>query len=524
MASASAAAALPAGDAPSHIALPTRRHALLTVAVMMAMIMQILDTTIANVALPHMQASLGATIDSVTWVLTSYIVASAIAFPLTGWLSERFGSRNLFLTAVAGFVLASMLCGISTSLSEMVLFRVFQGVFAAFIGPLSQTVMLDINPQERHGKAMSVWGMGIMVGPILGPIIGGWLTENYDWRWIFYVNLPIGAVTFAMLWALLPSQPLKRRGFDLFGFSMLALALASVQLMLDRGQQLDWFQSPEIWIEAGIAAAGFWVFAVHIATGRNALFEPQLFANRNFATSLFLIFIVGIVMFATMALLPPMLQTIYGYPVIDAGLLVAPRGIGILVSMFIAGQLIGKVDPRWLIGAGMILATYSLYLMTGWALDMGARPIIVSGLVQGLGVGLVFVPLNVTAFGTLPPHLRTDGAAMLNLSRSIGASVGISLTSTFLARNLQTSHADLSTNVTAFTSSAVNLQSYGLLGRYGDAALRSVDAEINRQALMIGYLDDYYLMMIVTAVSLPLLLLLRRPQPPKPGDPPVIAE
>ena len=312
---------------------------LLIVGIMLAMIMQVLDSTIANVALPHMQASLGATFDSVSWVLTSYILATAIAMPLTGWLSDRFGSRRLFIFSVAGFIVTSMLCGIAVNLPEMVLFRVLQGASAAFVGPLSQSVMLDITPREQHAKAMAVWGMGIMVGPIMGPIIGGWLTDNYNWRWIFYINVPIGIATLAILIALLPSRPVVRRSFDLFGFSMLAIGLAALQLMLDRGHQEDWLQSWEIRIELGLAIIGIWLFLVHMATGRRPMFDRDMLKNRNLLLGLFFMTNLGALLMATIALLPPMLQTVYGYPVIETGLVLAPRGIGVLFSLALAGIL-----------------------------------------------------------------------------------------------------------------------------------------------------------------------------------------
>lgn len=493
-------------------AIPVKHHGWLTVGVMAAMVMQILDTTIANVALPHMQTSLGATMDTVSWVLTSYIVASAIAIPITGWLSDRFGSRNLFLAAVAGFILSSMLCGIATSLEEMVAFRVLQGISAAFIGPLSQTVMLDINPPERHAKAMSIWGMGVMIGPIMGPVLGGWLTENYNWRWVFYVNLPVGILTLGLLWFLLPSRPRNSRSFDMLGFSMLALALASFQLMLDRGQQEDWFQSWEIIAEAGVALAAFWIFLVHILTGKKAIFDRTMLANRNLLTGLLFMVIVGITTMAPMALLPPMLQQLFGYPVIDTGMLLAPRGVGVLLMMAVAGQLMGRIDPRYLIGVGMVVSAFSLWQMAHWSLEMSWHSVVLSGFIQGLGMGLVFMPLNAMAFATLSPQWRTDGASLLNLLRSLGASAGISIVTTFLARNAQTSHEDLIGNVTSFSINSLDPGSAGILGAAGDTVLAVANAEVTRQAMMIAYIDDFYLMAIVTIAALPLVLLLKQPK------------
>lgn len=492
-------------------ALHTSNRPLLTIGVMLATIMQILDSTIANVALPHMTPQLGATNDTITWVLTSYIVASAIAIPITGWLADRIGSRNLFLWSVAGFIVSSALCGMANGLTEMVLFRILQGVSAAFMNPLSQTVMLDINPPERQAKAMSIWGMGIMVGPILGPVIGGWLTENYDWRWVFYVNLPLGIFCFAVLWALLPSRPVRKRPFDMTGFALLALGIAGLQLMLDRGQSEDWFSSGEVVIEGLVAFICLWMFAVHLVFAKKPMFDRELFKNRNLVTGLAFMIVVGVVMMATMALLPPMLQRIYGYPVIDTGLLLMPRGFGVVLTMFLAAQLTQRgFDPRILVGLGFAIAAWSLWDMTRWTVEMGATPFIITGFIQGLGLGLVFMPLNGMAFATLPPHYRTEGSSLMNLMRNIGASVGISLVTALLARNIQTSHSDIASNVTPGTLNGADTVAKGL-GATGDAAMAMLDAMVNQQAAMIAYLDDFKAMAIVTALSVPLVVFLKKP-------------
>ncbi|PZU76393.1 MAG: EmrB/QacA family drug resistance transporter [Sphingomonas sp.] len=507
MATAAASAAAPAPGKPL---LPTANRGLLTMGVMGAMVMQILDTTIANVALPHMQTSLGATVDTVTWVLTSYIVATAIALPATGWLSDRLGSRNLFLIAVGGFVIASMLCGIATSLPEMVLFRVIQGIAAAFINPLSQTAMLDINPPERAAKAMSVWGMGVMIGPIMGPVIGGFLTENYNWRWVFYVNVPVGALTFAILWFLLPSRPKARRSFDFMGFAYVGIAVAAFQLMLDRGQTEDWFDSWEIIAEALIAAAFAWLAIIHLATAKKPLFDRELFRNRNLVMGMLFMVVIGISTMAPMALLPPMLQQLFGYPVVDTGMMMAPRGVGVLVTMWLGAQVMARIDARILIITGLIIFAASLRMMAGYSLEMDYWPVVVSGFVQGLGMGLVFMPLNALAFATLDGRYRTDGASILNLTRSIGQSAGISMVTVLLARNIQTSHADLAAHITDATLPAASL-----IGRFqplGTAAMSFADAMVNQQAAMIAYIDDFYLMAWISIAVVPLVFLLTRPK------------
>jgi DHA2 family multidrug resistance protein len=489
--------------------LPSGQRALVTVGVMAAVLLQVLDTTIANVALPHMMASLSATQDTITWVLTSYIVASAIALPMSGWLADRIGRKRLLLISVVGFTTASVLCATATSLPEMVLFRAIQGVGGAFIVPLAQATLFDINPVEKHSQAMAVFGGGIMIGPILGPVLGGWLTDSYNWRWVFLVNLPVGVLCFFVLLASMPSSGTQRKRFDLFGFALLGIGLAALQMFLDRGEQKDWFDSWEICIEAGFAIAGFWMFLVHTITSEHPLFEKQMFTDRNFATSLLFMVITGVLLLAGLALLPPLLQSLYGYSVLQSGFLTAPRGIGTLISMLAAGRLTGRIDARLLVGTGVVLMAVSLYMMTGFALDQPSKPVIVSGVVQGLGLGLIFVPLQSLAFQTLQVRLRTTAAALLNLARNVGGSVGISVTSTELARLTQTSHADLANAITQSTIPTADPTLLQLLGNQGDLAAAVINAEITRQAMFIAYLDDFKLMMIVSFAVLPLLLLMR---------------
>ena len=501
----------PAGDEPL---LPVRNQPLLMVGIMAASLIQILDTTIANVAIPHMQSSLGATAESVTWVLTSYIIASAVAMPATGWLGDRIGARRLFIFSVAGFILASMMCGMAQNLGEMVLFRALQGITGAFIPPLSQSFMLDTSKPSRHPQVMAIWGLGIMIGPILGPILGGWLTESANWRWVFYVNLPVGLLALALLMAQLPHRDGKRRKFDLFGFLMLGIALSSLQLLLDRGSQLDWFQSGEIWLYAFLLGSSSWIAVVHFVTGREPLFETAIFADRNFVIALSFMLVIGVVMFANMALLPPMLQRLFGYGVIDTGIVLMPRGIGVMVSMQLSGLLMRRgFDARIIVGTGFAIAAYSQWMMAGWSLAADQWHFITTGLVQGLGLGLVFIPLNVMAFSTLPGHLRTDGSSLLNLLRSVGASVGISVTTVLLASNIQTAHADLGSHVTAATINAVDISTLDRFQPLGQTALSMIDLEINRQAAMIAYIDDFYLMMWLALAAIPLVLLMRKAKP-----------
>lgn len=508
-------------DLASH-PLPSGERLIVTIGVMMAVLLQVLDTTIANVALPHMQADLSASQDQINWVLTSYIVSSAIALPISGWLADRVGRKRLLLISVACFTIASVLCATATSLTEMVVFRAFQGISGAFIVPLAQATLFDINPREKHGQAMALFGGGVMIGPILGPVLGGWLTDNYNWRWVFLVNLPVGVLCTLVMLRFMPKTETLRRGFDMFGFILLALALAGLQLFLDRGEQNDWLSSWEIRIELGLAIAAGWMFVVHMLTTKQPLFEREMFTDRNFATSVVFMAATGVLLLAGLALLPPLLQNMYGYSVLQSGFLTAPRGVGTLISMLIAGRATGKIDARLLVGIGVILMGISLEMMTGFAIDQPSRPVIMSGVVQGLGLGLIFVPLQTLAFETLATRLRTTGAALLNLSRNIGGSVGISIVSTELVRMTQVAHADLAHNITEQTIPTMDptiLQT--IFPVAGQGALAYINLEITRQALFIAYLDDFKLMMIVTFAVLPLLFFMKRGNKVGGGGPPV---
>jgi len=500
------AAATPAAGeaAPQAINRP-----MVTVFIMLATIMQILDTTIANVALPSMRGSLGATQDQVTWVLTSYIVAAAIMTPVTGWLADRFGTRELFIGSVVGFTATSMLCGLSTSLEMMVLFRVLQGICGAALVPLSQSVLLDINPREKHGQAMAIWGAGIMIGPIIGPTLGGWLTDTFNWRWVFFVNLPIGIIALVGMIVFLPKAKQRARGFDFVGFALLALAIGSLQMLLDRGESVEWFASKEIWIELGLAVSGLWAFVIHARSVEHPFLDLRIFRDRNLVIGLIMIFLIGMILLAALALLPPMLQNIMGYPVVTTGLVMAPRGVGTMISMILVGRLVQRFDPRLLIFIGLSLAALSLYQMTCFTPQMDSTLIVTSGVIQGLGLGFVMVPLSTVSFATLAPRYRTDGTSLFSLLRNIGSSVGISIVTTVLAHNLQINHSELVEKVTPFNpllSDAANS-----LGVSQETALAVISQEVQRQAAMIGYIDDFKLMMIITLSVIPLLLFMRKP-------------
>lgn len=512
-----------AGTPPPTPVLPPATRAVLTAAVMAATVMVVLDSTIANVALPHMQSSLSATQESISWVLTAYILATAVAIPATGWLSDRLGRRGFFTIATLGFTLSSALCGISGSLTMMVAARVFQGVFGAFLAPLAQTALYEIQPPEKHASAMTLFGMAVMIGPIAGPTLGGFLTDRFDWRWVFFINVPIGIVTGALLWGLLPPRPVVSRRFDLLGFSLLAVALCALQLMLDRGTQKDWFNSTEIWIEAAVAAATGWMFVIHLLTARQPLIPRRLLADRNYATAIALIMITGGVLFAGGVLIAPMLQKLLGYPVFDAGLLIAPRGAGTMIGMLVAARLVRKIDVRAPVICGIVLVAWSLHLQTGFDLQMDGRLVAVSGLIQGIGLGFVVMPINLVAIMGLSPELRTEAAAIYNLSRNMGGSIAISITTALVASNVQTSHADLGANLTSVTLPFIEGGIIERMGLQAERVLAFLDLEVNRQALMISYIDVFWVMMWACILISPFALLLRAPAAGS-GDEPIVME
>ncbi|MHB1180408.1 MAG: DHA2 family efflux MFS transporter permease subunit [Sulfuricella sp.] len=485
---------------------------LVTMSVMLATIMQALDTTIANVALPHMQGTMGATQDQISWVLTSYIVAAAIFMPLTGFLTARWGRKRVFMWSVVGFTLASMLCGAAQSLNQIVLFRLLQGVFGASLVPLSQSVLLDTYPRERHGSAMAMWGVGVMVGPILGPSLGGWLTEYYNWRWVFYINLPFGVLAWLGLAAFVRETPIDlSRRFDLLGFALLSLAIGALQMMLDRGESLDWFSNPEVVIEAMLAGLALYLFIAHMFTHEHPFIEPGLFKDRNFSVGLLFIFIVGVILLATMALLPPFMQGLLGYPVIDVGYLLAPRGVGTMIAMITVGKLSGKVDVRYMIFLGLMLTSLSLWEMTLFNMNIDGWDIVRTGITQGLGLGFIFVPLSTITFSTLAPRYRNEGTALFSLMRNLGSSIGISVVITYLAQRTQANHAAFADYINPFNLAlrqAVEAGAYNLTTPQG---LAVINGEVTRQAATLAYLQDFRLMMWITLAAIPMIVLLRAP-------------
>ena len=486
-------------------------RAMIVASVMLAAFMPLLDTTVANVVLPQMQGSLSATRETISWVLTSYIVASAIMMPLTAWAATRIGRRRLFLGAIVVFTVASMLCGLAANLGQMIVFRLLQGASGAILVPLSQAIILDAYPKERHGQMMAIWGAGIMIGPILGPTLGGWLADAADWRWVFYINLPVGILAFLTTSAFLEKDKPNPRRFDLAGFIYLLIGLGALQLMLDRGELKDWFHSNEILIEAAIAASGLWMFAVHAMTVRTSLIDLRIFLDRNYAIGSVMALVLGFVLVAVAALLPTMMQSLLDYPTLTSGIIIAPRGVGTMLAMIIAGRTLNLVDPRSYAALGFLLISLSLYQMTKFDLYMDTWPLIYSGFIQGLGMGLGYAALTTISFSTLAAELRADGAAISSLMRNLGSSIGVSLLIALLSRNTQINHAEIAESISA----AVLQSDAGMIERnlamgFG-GAVELLNAELTRQALMIAYLNNFKLMMFITLAAAPLAYLMDRP-------------
>ena len=482
-------------------------------------LMQALDSTIANVALPHMQGSLQASRDQITWVLTSYIVAAAIMTAPVGWLASRFGRKNLAVVCLTGFTVTSMMCGAALTLDQMILFRLLQGAFGAALSPLSQSIMLDLYPPQRRGAVMAIWGMGVMVGPILGPTLGGYLTDEYNWRWVFYVNLPFGIAAVTGIWLFLRDthrdQTLK---FDWTGFAALGVGLAALQLMLDRGTNKDWFGSGEIVAEAVLAGLGLYLFAVHMLTARQPFIPRGMFQDRNFVSALILMFMVGLVMLASTALLPPYLQNLGNYSVTDTGLLLAPRGIGTMFAMMFAGRLAYRLDPRHLMGFGMVLMLWSMWEMSNWTPAVTPSWLVITTFIQGIGMGFVFVPMNLVGFATLPAIYRTDGSAVVNLMRNVGSAIGISITTTVLAAGIQTAHARLAEYVTPFNRGlGVNAPSMMWNPNLPFGA-RQLNGVIEQNAQIIAYANDFLFMFFISLPALAVIYLMRRPPMLPPPD------
>ena len=484
---------------------------LVTLAVMSATLIQVLDTTIVNVALPHMAGNLGATTDQISWVLTSYLVSSAIVMPLTGYFADTLGRKRFMLASITGFVIASALCGIATSLAEIVAFRLLQGVFGAALVPLSQAIMTDAYPPEDRGKAMAIWGLGVMVGPVLGPTLGGWLTDVASWRWTFYINVPVGALSIFLTTTSVKETPKRERRMDWTGLALIGLGVAGLQYMLDRGTTQDWFSAWDIRISALMAAVGLVGFcAWSLRQGQHALFDLRIFKDRNFALACSVMLALGLGLFGGLALQPILLERLLNYPITTTGLVMAPRGVATAIAMLVVGRLIGKIDARFLVGTGMLLSAAGSWAMTKYSLDVTPFWIIWPAALQGLGLGLIFVPLSTIAYATLERSRMAEAAGIYSLVRTIGAAAGISVVTTLMTRQAQVLWNELGAHVTRY-SAAVQEYFRGLhLQPTDPKAIALLASQVGQQAQMGAIIDVFAVTAWSFLLMLPLLLLLRR--------------
>ena len=480
-----------------------------SVAVMLAVLMVVLDMTVVNVALPHMMGALGATSDQITWVLTSYIVASAVVIPLSGYLAERFGRQRVMLFSVAGFVIASALCGQASTLTQMVIFRLLQGAFGASVIPVSQSIMVDTFDAQSRGKAMAIWGIGVLMGPILGPTVGGFITDHMGWRWVFYINVPIGLVNLALIVAFLQAT-LPRRGAttDWLGAALLAFGIGCLQTMLDRGNREGWFESHFIILMAAGAVLGLTLFVIRSLGRPSAVLQIELLRDRNLAAATFMIMAFGIGMMSTIVLQPIFLEHLLGYPASTAGLVMAPRGIAVTVGMALVAGLINRIEPRWLVLIGLSLAAAGSYAMTWYNLNVDLYWIILPGIVQGIGMGMIFVPLSTLAYLTLPAEANDQASSIFNLARTIGGSIGIAFAATVLTRQSQESWSRLGERINPFDPALTDwLAAHGFSAADPSAAAR-LGEEVLRQATMLGFLGAFHFVALSFLALIPFVLLL----------------
>jgi DHA2 family multidrug resistance protein len=480
---------------------------------MLSTFMEVLDTTVVNVSLPHIAGSLSATIDEATWALTSYLVANAIILPLTGWLANQFGRKRLLMMSVTGFTVASLLCGIAPTLPMLVLFRIIQGAAGGALQPLSQAVLLESFPPEQRGKAMGFWGQGIVVAPILGPVLGGWLTDTYSWRWVFYINIPFGIASIIMTMLFIYDPPYIRRTsqrIDYWGMGMLAVAIGALQLMLDKGQEKDWFASHTIVTLLVIAVVLLVAFIIHELRTPNPVVTLRVFKDRSYSTGVFLMTILGFVLYGSLVLLPIWLQTLLGYPAVQAGIAMAPRGIGSFVGMTVIGRVLHKFDPRKFLAVGLVVGAATLFQLSRMNLDAGYWDFFWPQFVQGLSLAMLFVPLTTLTMSSIPRESMGNATSLFNLLRNLGGGIGIAGVTTLVARAQQTHINILGSHVTAY-----DMKTRALLGSQpGFAARRGLAGlfgAVQRQATILSYIDVFQILAAVFLVMTPLVLLMKKP-------------
>jgi MFS transporter, DHA2 family, multidrug resistance protein len=507
----------------SRSALSSVNPWMVAISVMFGTFMEVLDTTVVNVSLPHIAGSMSASVDEATWVLTSYLVANAIILPITGWLASRFGRKNLLMASVMGFTASSFMCGIAPNLASLVLFRLLQGASGGCLQPLSQAVLLEAFPPEQRGKAMGFWGLGIVVAPVMGPVLGGWLTDNYSWRWVFYINIPVGIASILMTRMFIFDPPYlgrERGGVDYWGIGMLAVWVGALQIVLDKGQQEDWFQSAFIrWfvVATVVALTGF---LIREFVAKRPVVNLRIFKDRTYAAGVFLMTIVGFVLYGSLVLLPLWLQTLLGYPSLQAGIAMAPRGLGSMLGMPLVGSIIGKIDPRKILALGLSLGAFTLFDLSRLNLEAGYWDFFWPQFLQGLALSMLFVPLTTITMSQISREAMGNATSLFNLMRNIGGSIGIAMVTTMNARFTQTYISRLGENVTAYNSAAMDmlrsLQSMWSNAGSGPAlaerqAAASMFGLVQRQAAMLAFIQLFLLLAVIFLAMIPLILIMKRP-------------
>jgi DHA2 family multidrug resistance protein len=496
---------------------------IVAVAVMFATFMEVLDTTVVNVSLPHIASTMSATTEEATWVLTSYLVANAIILPMTGWLASMLGRKRLLMWSTMGFTVASVLCGMAPNLASLVTFRIIQGATGGALQPLSQAVLLESFTPEDRGRAMGFWGLGIVVAPILGPVVGGWVTENYDWRWVFYINLPVGVMSLVMIRIYVFDPPYLKRlstGIDYWGMGMLVLGIGALQFVLDKGQQEDWFQSNLIVTLSVLSAAALIALVVYELRTDAPIVDLRVFKNRTYATGVFLMTVVGFALYGSLVLLPLMLQTLFGYSSLEAGKAMAPRGVGSMIMMPVVGMLTTKVDPRKLLVLGLTIGGVTMMWLGRVNLNAGPWDIMIPQFLQGAGMALLFVPLTTVSMASIQPQKMGNATSLFNLMRNIGGGVGIAITGTYLQRHRQVVGSMLGENVSIYdpqTQSTLSQITSGLVVAGTDIttatqrAYAILHGMLLRQASMVSFVTIFRLMGVLFLIMIPLVLLMRRP-------------
>jgi DHA2 family multidrug resistance protein len=497
---------------------------LIAIAVMSATFMEVLDTTVVNVSLPHIAGSMSATPDEATWALTSYLVANAIVLPMTGWLANFFGRKRLLLTSVAAFTAASFLCGLAPNLPLLIIFRVIQGAAGGGLQPLSQAILLEVFPPQDRGKAMAFWALGIVVAPMIGPVLGGWLTDSYSWRWIFYINIPVGIVATIMISTFVFDPPyIKRRAgsIDYIGMGFLVLGIGALQILLDKGQEEDWFGSQFIIILAILAAVGIVSFIVRELKTEHPVVDLRVFRYGNYAAGVFLMTVLGFVLYGSTVLVPLLLQTVLGYPAVEAGKAMLPRGLGSFLAMPLVGLMMGKIESRKLLITGILVSCFSFYKLSHLSLDVGYWNFFWPLIIQGAAMGFLFVPLTTITNDPVPKEEIGNAASLFNLMRNLGASIGIATVTTIVARHQQTHTSPLGEHVTGSSFAAQNMlqgMRATLMARGVDAATASQQAyamlfgTIQRQAAIMSFNDAFFLLMVLFLLMIPLVFVMRKPK------------